>query len=73
MTAPRCAPEKKCRHRMCPRRAVRQGVCPDHWTELWGTGHGPWPDDIEPASWRDRYLKRTGRPYVDAAAVSAPA
>lgn len=54
-----------CRHHSCPRRAVRSGVCPDHWQALHGTGYGPWPDDVEPVGWRDRYLKRTGRPWVD--------
>lgn len=55
-----------CRHAGCSRRRVRAGVCLDHWTALNGTGYGPWPDDVEPYSWRDRYLKRTGTPYVRA-------
>lgn len=54
----------RCRHRGCPRRTVRSGVCLDHWQALHGTGYGPWPEDVEPVSWRDRYLKRTGVPYV---------
>lgn len=53
-----------CRHHECRRRAVRGGVCIDHWQDLNGTGYGPWPDDVEPVGWRDRYLKRTGRPWV---------
>lgn len=57
---PRSGP---CRHHDCRRRAVRAGVCIDHWQELHGTGYGPWPADIEPQSWRDRYLQRTGTPY----------
>ena len=59
---PRSGP---CRHRECRRRAVRAGVCVDHWQALHGTGYGPWPADIEPQSWRDRYLQRTGTPYED--------
>ena len=59
---PRSGP---CRNRECRRRAVRAGVCIDHWQELHGTGYGPWPADIEPQSWRDRYLQRTGTPYED--------
>lgn len=59
---PRSGP---CRHAACRRRAVRAGVCIDHWQALNGTGYGPWPDDIEPQSWRDRYLQRTGTPYED--------
>ncbi len=59
---PRSGP---CRHHECRRRAVRAGVCIDHWQELHGTGYGPWPADIEPQSWRDRYLQRTGTPYED--------
>lgn len=59
---PRSGP---CRHSECRRRAVRGGVCIDHWRELNGSGYGPWPDDVEPASWRDRHLKRTGRPFKD--------
>lgn len=55
-----------CRHGDCRRRAVRAGVCIDHWQELNGTGYGPWPDDVAPASWRDRYLQRTGITYEDA-------
>lgn len=57
---PRSGP---CRHCECRRRAVRGGVCIDHWQDLAGTGYGPWPDDVEPVSWRDRYLQRTGIPY----------
>jgi len=57
---PRSGP---CRHAACRRRAVRAGVCIDHWQALNGTGYGPWPDDVEPQSWRDRYLQRTGTPY----------
>lgn len=53
-----------CRHSECRRRAVRAGVCIDHWQALNGPGYGPWPDDVEPQSWRDRYLQRTGTPYV---------
>ena len=59
---PRSGP---CRNRECRRRAVRAGVCIDHWQELHGTGYGPWPADIEPQSWRDRYLQRTGTPYEE--------
>lgn len=54
-----------CRHAGCPQRAVRAGVCFDHWRALNGDGYGPWPDDVEPVSWRDKYLRRTGRPYDD--------
>lgn len=53
----------RCRHSACRRRAVRAGVCIDHWQALNGTDYGPWPDDVEPRSWRDRYLQRTGIPY----------
>ena len=63
---PRSGP---CRHAACHRRAVRAGVCIDHWQALNGTGYGPWPDDIEPQSWRDRYLQRTGTPYEDSEAA----
>lgn len=59
---PRSGP---CRHAECGRRAVRAGVCIDHWQALNGTGYGPWPDDVKPQSWRDRYLQRTGTPYED--------
>lgn len=52
-----------CRRHECRRRAVRAGVCIDHWQALNGPGWGPWPDDVEPQSWRDRYLQRTGTPY----------
>lgn len=45
--------------------SVRAGVCLDHWRALNGDGHGPWPADVAPVTWRDRYLVRTGRPYVD--------
>lgn len=58
---PRSGP---CRHAACRRRAVRAGVCIDHWQDLNGPGYGPWPDDVEPQSWRDRYLQRTGTLYV---------
>lgn len=58
---PRTGP---CRHHECRRRAVRAGVCIDHWQDLNGTEYGPWPEDVEPQSWRDRYLKRTGTPYL---------
>ena len=56
----------RCAHDSCTRRRVRAGLCVDHWGELWGDGYGPWPEDVEPASWRDKYLKRTGTPYVRA-------
>jgi len=59
---PRSGP---CRRGGCRRRAVRAGVCIDHWQELNGTGYGPWPDDVEPVGWRDRYLQRTGTTYQD--------
>lgn len=54
----------RCRHHDCRRRAVRAGVCLDHWQQLYGTGFGPWPADVAPVSWRDRHLIRTGRLYV---------
>lgn len=54
-----------CVHDSCRCRAVRAGVCLEHWRELYGTGYGPWPDDVDPASWRDRYLQRHGVPYED--------
>lgn len=54
----------RCRHHECGRRAVRAGLCPDHWQQLNGTGYGPWPDDVEPVGWRDQYLRRHGTPWV---------
>lgn len=54
----------RCRRDECPRRSVRNALCLDHWHELHGTGYGPWPADIEPESWRDRYLQRTGTSYA---------
>ena len=58
MTVTRCAPERKCRHAQCPRRAVRQGVCPDHWSALWGDRPAPYPSDLVPKSWRERQHRR---------------
>lgn len=66
---PRSGP---CRHAACRRRAVRAGVCIDHWRALNGPGYGPWPDDIEPQSWRDRYLRRNGQNYAQTRETPRP-
>ena len=53
-----CAPHRKCRHQQCPRRAVRRGLCPDHWRDLMGDTPAPYPADLEPHSWRERRARR---------------
>lgn len=54
-----CAPSRKCRNMECPRRAVRQGLCPDHWQALWGADTpAPYPVDLAPKSWREKRHRR---------------
>lgn len=54
----RCSPARKCRNVTCPRRSVRQGVCPDHWSELQGDAPAPYPADMVPHSWREKRIRR---------------
>lgn len=58
------APEPRsgrCRHHQCPRRRVRAGLCPDHWSALMGDRPAPWPADLEPMSREQRaYAARFG-------------
>lgn len=59
MSAARPALHRQCKHLTCERRAVRQGLCPDHWGALWGDGKpAPYPLDLEPKSWRERRHRR---------------
>lgn len=52
----------RCRRHGCGRRAIRNGLCLDHLTELAGTGPLPWPIDLAPTTWRERALiRRIGR------------
>lgn len=44
----------RCRHHDCPQRRIRSGLCLDHLRALMGDGPLPWPDDLEPTSWRQR-------------------
>lgn len=48
----------RCRHHECPRRAVRNALCPDHLAEIAGDGPLPWPADLKPQTWRERHLIR---------------
>lgn len=59
----------RCRRHGCGRRTIRAGLCLDHLPELAPMdGHGslPWPADLEPVTWRERYLARHGVEYRDA-------
>jgi len=48
----------RCRRHECRRRAVRAGVCLDHWRALWGDQPAPYPSDLKPKSWRERRHRR---------------
>lgn len=56
----------RCRHIACPMRAIRAGVCLQHWQQLNGTAPAPWPADLKPRTGREYTLRAMARRYTPA-------
>lgn len=48
----------RCRHRACPQRAIRAGVCLRHLEALTAGRPLPWPADLQPVKANEYALRK---------------